>query len=75
MLAIVGAEYVLNMLPRGTHDYAKFIRPSELDQWARQAGLELRDIIGMTYNPLTKHYKLGHDVDVNYMTHYIREPE
>ena len=75
MLAIVGAEYVLNMLPKGTHDYAKFIRPSELDQWARQAGLELRDIIGMTYNPLTKHYKLGHDVDVNYMTHYIREPE
>ncbi len=75
MLAIVGAEYVLNILPKGTHDYAKFIRPSELDQWARQAGLELRDIIGMTYNPLTKHYKLGHDVDVNYMTHYIREPE
>ena len=75
MLAIVGAEYVLKMLPKGTHDYAKFIRPSELDQWARQAGLELRDIIGMTYNPLTKHYKLGHDVDVNYMTHYIREPE
>jgi len=75
MLAIVGAEYVLNMLPKGTHDYAKFIRPSELDQWARSAGLALRDITGMTYNPLTKHYKLGHDVAVNYMAHYIREAE
>lgn len=73
--AILGAEYVLNMLPKGTHDYDKFIRPSELDEWARHAGLELQDIIGMSYNPFTKAYKLGHDVNVNYMTHYIRDSE
>ena len=71
MFAIVGAEYLLKMLPRGTHDYAKFIRPSELDEWARLAQLQLKDITGMTYNPLTKTYKLGKDVDVNYMTHYL----
>lgn len=75
VFAIVGAEYVLNMLPRGTHDYGKFIRPSELDEWARNSALELRDITGMTYNPLTRNYKLGRDVDVNYMVHYIRSPE
>lgn len=75
LFAIVGAEYVLNMLPKGTHDYEKFIRPSELDEWARQSQLELKDITGMTYNPLTKSYKLGRDVDVNYMTHYLRSPE
>ena len=75
LFAIVGAEYILNMLPKGTHDYEKFIRPSELDEWARQSQLELKDITGMTYNPLTKSYKLGRDVDVNYMTHYLRSPE
>ena len=75
LFAFVGAEYILNMLPKGTHDYEKFIRPSELDEWARQSSLELKDIIGMTYNPLTKSYKLGRDVDVNYMTHYLRSPE
>ena len=75
LFAIVGAEYVLNMLPKGTHDYAKFIRPSELDEWAREHELELRNIIGMTYNPLTRTYKLGRDVDVNYMVHYLRSPE
>ena len=63
------------MLPKGTHDYAKFIRPSELDEWAREHELELRNIIGMTYNPLTRTYKLGRDVDVNYMVHYLRSPE
>lgn len=75
LFAIVGAEYVLNMLPRGTHDYAKFIRPSELDEWARQSSLILKDITGMSYNPLTKSYKLGKDVDVNYMAHYLRDAE
>lgn len=67
LFAIIGAEYVLRLLPRGTHDYQKFIRPSELGGWCREAGLEVQDIIGLTYNPLSKVYKLGSDVDVNYM--------
>jgi len=67
--AIVAAEYLLNMLPKGTHDYAKFIRPSELGQWLRAAGLELVDIKGMSYNPLTRQYSLGKDIDVNYLLH------
>ncbi len=75
LFAIVGAEYVLKMLPRGTHEYAKFIRPSELDEWARAAALQLKDITGMGYNPLTKTYSLGRDVDVNYMTHYLSPVE
>jgi len=66
-LAIIGAEYILNMLPKGTHEYAKFIRPSELESWAREAGLHLDNIIGMTYNPIFQSYKLGDDVGVNYM--------
>jgi len=67
-LAVVAAEYVLGMLPRGTHDYARFIRPSELDAWARAAGLTTTDITGMTYNPLTGVYRLDKgDVDVNYL--------
>jgi len=73
LFAIVGAEYVLQLLPRGTHEYSKFIRPSELSQWIRDAGLSMHDIIGMTYNPLTKRYKLGKDVDVNYMV-YTSKP-
>lgn len=73
LLAIVGAEYVLNLLPRGTHEYAKFIRPSELDEWAREAGLQLESIKGMTYNPLLQIYRLGDDVGVNYLVHY-RKP-
>ena len=72
-LAIIGAEYVLKMLPRGTHDYRKFIRPSELGAWSRDAGLAVKDIIGLTYNPLTKDYKLSQDVDVNYMLQTLRE--
>ncbi len=72
LLAIIGAEYILRMLPKGTHDYRKFIRPSELDSWARAADLELRDISGMTYNPLTSIYNLGSDVDVNYLAAYRR---
>lgn len=68
LLAIVGAEYVLRMLPRGTHEYAKFIRPSELANWAREAGLQVNQMTGLLYNPLTKSYKLSaSDVDVNYM--------
>lgn len=68
LFAIVGAEYLLRMLPRGTHDYAKFIRPSELGQWIREADLTTLDISGMTYNPLTSVYKLDpRDVDVNYL--------
>lgn len=67
LFAIIGAEYLLHLLPRGTHDFAKFIRPSELDRWIRAAGLSTREIIGLSYNPLTQSYALGHDVDVNYM--------
>ena len=67
LFAIVGAEYVLNLLPRGTHQYAKFIRPSELSAWCRAAGLTVERISGMTYNPLTRIYALGSDTDVNYM--------
>jgi len=73
MLAVVGAEYVLGMLPRGTHDYGKFIKPSELEQAARAAGLTLQDISGMTYNPLFQSYKLGKDIDVNYLMHFNKE--
>jgi 2-polyprenyl-6-hydroxyphenyl methylase/3-demethylubiquinone-9 3-methyltransferase len=68
LFAIIGAEYVLRMLPRGTHDYAKFIRPSELDAWCRQAGLRSEELTGMTYNPLTGTYRLDPgDVAVNYI--------
>jgi 2-polyprenyl-6-hydroxyphenyl methylase / 3-demethylubiquinone-9 3-methyltransferase len=72
LFAVVGAEYVLNMLPRGTHDYEKFIKPSELASWARTAGLSLNHQIGMSYNPITKHYWLGNDVSVNYMMHMMK---
>ncbi len=67
LFAIVGAEYVLRLLPRGTHEYARFIRPSELATHCRNAGLAVTDLTGMTYNPLTKVYALGRDVDVNYL--------
>ncbi len=66
-LAIVGAEYVLNLLPRGTHEYAKFLKPSELARYARAAGLEVREVIGMRYNPFTKSATLARDTDVNYL--------
>lgn len=72
LFAIVGAEYVLKLLPTGTHDYAKFIRPSELEAWARNAGLQLRDSIGMHYNPLSKEYSLGPNLDVNYLMYFQR---
>jgi len=67
LLAIVGAEYVLRLLPRGTHEYARFITPSELSRHSRAAGLEIADLTGMVYNPLTRVYSLGRDVDVNYL--------
>lgn len=67
LFAVLGAEYVLKLLPKGTHDYARFIRPSELSGMCRSAGLEVREIIGMTYNPLTRVYALGRDTDVNYL--------
>ena len=68
LLAIIGVEYVLRMLPKGTHEYGKFIRPAELGQWIREAGLELDQMTGLTYNPITKTYRLTEtDVDVNYM--------
>jgi len=67
LFAIVGAEYVLRLLPRGTHDHKRFIKPSELASFVRQADLAVGDVTGMTYNPLTRQYKLGQDVDVNYL--------
>lgn len=67
LYAVIGAEYVLRMLPRGTHDYTKFIKPSELAAWLRQAGLTLQDQVGLQYNPITQQYRLGSDVSVNYM--------
>ena len=72
LFAIVGAEYVLGLLPKGTHDYAKLIKPSELARWCRSGGLEVEALAGMTYNPLTKVYALGRDTDVNYMLHAVR---
>lgn len=72
MLAIVGAEYVLRMLPRGTHEYQRFIRPSELAEWSRAAGLELVSIASIEYNPLTRRYSLGRSPDVNYLVHLTR---
>jgi 2-polyprenyl-6-hydroxyphenyl methylase / 3-demethylubiquinone-9 3-methyltransferase len=72
LFAIVGAEYMLRLLPAGTHEYEKFIRPSELEEWARRAGLELRGSIGLHYNPLTREYSLGENLDVNYLMHFRR---
>ena len=75
LFAIVGAEYLLRLLPAGTHEYDKFIRPSELESWGRNAGLNLKGSIGMHYNPLTSEYSLGRNVDVNYLMHYRRPEE
>ena len=72
LFAIIGAEYILNMLPKGTHDYAKFIKPAELVRMTRNTGLDLVSMIGMSYNPLTKVYSLGDDTSVNYMIHLRR---
>jgi 2-polyprenyl-6-hydroxyphenyl methylase/3-demethylubiquinone-9 3-methyltransferase len=72
VFAVIGAEYVLKLLPKGTHNYMKFIKPSELARHCRHAGLDVREIIGMSYNPLTKVYSLGSDTDVNYLVHCVR---
>ncbi|MGW8228969.1 MAG: bifunctional 2-polyprenyl-6-hydroxyphenol methylase/3-demethylubiquinol 3-O-methyltransferase UbiG [Gammaproteobacteria bacterium] len=69
LFAIIGAEYVLNLLPKGTHDFSKFIKPSELESWSRVAGLQNLELTGMSYNPLTRTYSLGADVAVNYLLH------
>jgi 2-polyprenyl-6-hydroxyphenyl methylase/3-demethylubiquinone-9 3-methyltransferase len=75
LLGIVGAEYIAQLLPRGTHRYDRFIRPSELSAWIREAGLQLRDVAGLHYNPVTRSVMLGGDVQVNYLVHAIRPAE
>ncbi len=72
LFAIIGAEYILKLLPQGTHDFDKFIQPAEIDEWARESSLALKSMIGMTYNPLTKVYKLENDVSVNYLCSYSK---
>ncbi|MBA3034461.1 MAG: bifunctional 2-polyprenyl-6-hydroxyphenol methylase/3-demethylubiquinol 3-O-methyltransferase UbiG [Gammaproteobacteria bacterium] len=67
LFAVIGAEYILNLLPKGTHDYAKFLRPAELARFSRQAGLDVTEVLGMSYNPLTRTYRLGNDTSVNYL--------
>ena len=71
-LAIFGAEYLMHLLPKGTHEYARFIQPAELDAWGRHAGLELRDITGLHYSPLSETFRLGGNADVNYLAHFVR---
>ncbi len=71
-MAIVGAEYLLQLLPKGTHEYARFIQPAELDTWGRCAGLELRDVTGLHYSPFSETFNLGGNVDVNYLAHFVR---
>jgi len=71
-VAILGAEYIARVLPRGTHEYLKFIRPSELARWGRAASLELLDLTGITYNPLTRAFRLSSNTDVNYLAHFRR---
>ena len=69
LFAVIGAEYILNLLPKGTHDYEKFIKPSELAKWIREEGLNSEETIGLSYNPITDNYWLGKDIQVNYMVH------
>jgi len=75
LFAIVGAEYILNLLPRGTHEYQRFIRPSELDAWCRTSGLQRGESTGLGYNPLTRRYFLQNNIDVNYLVHYRKPGE
>lgn len=72
LLAVVGAEYILNLLPRGTHAYERFIKPAELARWARAAGLDVQDVAGLAYDPLSNTARLSANVDVNYMMHLVR---
>lgn len=73
IMAIVGAEYILNLLPKGTHEYDCLIKPSELEKWSREAGLTMIDLVGVSYNPLTKVFNLTDDVSVNYMMHFKKD--
>ena len=73
LFAVIGGEYLLRLLPRGTHDYARFIKPSELVGFARRAGLEVDDLVGMTYNPLTRTYRLEADTSINYIATFRRD--
>jgi 2-polyprenyl-6-hydroxyphenyl methylase / 3-demethylubiquinone-9 3-methyltransferase len=73
LFAVIGAEYVLRLLPRGTHDYLRFIKPSELARFSREAGLRAEELVGMSYNVLTRRYRLGRDCDVNYLLRCVRE--
>jgi 2-polyprenyl-6-hydroxyphenyl methylase/3-demethylubiquinone-9 3-methyltransferase len=73
LFAVIGAEYILRLLPRGTHDYAKFLKPSELARYCRSAGLSLQSVIGMSYNPLNGVYSLNRDTSVNYLMHCVRD--
>ena len=73
LFAVVGAEYMLGLLPKGTHDYLRFIKPSELSRWTRAAALRTDELIGMTYNPITRRYRLGADCDVNYLVRCTRD--
>jgi 2-polyprenyl-6-hydroxyphenyl methylase / 3-demethylubiquinone-9 3-methyltransferase len=74
LFAVIGAEYLLRLLPKGTHDYLRFIKPSELSRYSRDAGLRPEELIGMTYNPFTREYRLGRDCDVNYLLRCVLEP-
>ncbi len=74
-IAIIGAEYLMHMLPKGTHEYARFIQPAELDTWGRHAGLELKDITGLHFSPLSETFRLGGNADVNYLAHFVRPEE
>ena len=73
LFAVIGAEYILKLLPKGTHDYLRFIKPSELSRWSRNAGLRPDELLGLTYNPLTRRYRLGSDCDVNYLLRCSRD--
>ena len=72
LFAVIGAEYILNLLPKGTHDYSKFIKPSELASWIRASNLSLENTVGLSYNPISDHYWLSKDVQVNYMMHTVK---
>ena len=73
VFAVIGAEYVLKMLPKGTHDYAKFIKPSELTRWSKSVGLDPDELIGLSYNPIAQTYSLGRDTSVNYLLHTVKD--
>ncbi len=75
LFAVIGAEYILNLLPKGTHDYNKFIKPSELAKWTREANLKTLETTGLSYNPITDNYWLGKDIQVNYMVHARKEED